>query len=99
QVGHVAGGKQQRAWAPGELGQRLLQLVVRGAVADHQVRGAATDAPSFRAVAQGGDHLGMVGQTQVVVGAEGQQRLAVDLYIRALRAGQQRALAEQIGSL
>ncbi|MCY1301121.1 hypothetical protein D9M70_507150 [compost metagenome] len=35
QVGHVAGGEQQRARPSGEVGERFFQFVVRTAVADH----------------------------------------------------------------
>ncbi|MCY1301120.1 hypothetical protein D9M70_507140 [compost metagenome] len=61
------------------------------------MRGAAADTPLLRAIAQRSDHLGVIGQAQIVVGAEGQQALAVDQHFRALRAFQQRALAEQLG--
>ncbi|MCY1537537.1 hypothetical protein D9M68_730340 [compost metagenome] len=96
QVGHVAGREQQRARTAGELGQRQLQLMVRAAVADHQVRGAATGAPLLRTIAQRTDHLGMVGQAQVVVGTEGQHGPAVHQYLRPLRTLQQRALAVEV---
>jgi hypothetical protein len=37
EVGHVAGGEQQRARATGQVGQRLFQGMVRGAMADDQM--------------------------------------------------------------
>ncbi|MCY1458329.1 hypothetical protein D9M71_757030 [compost metagenome] len=56
------------------------------AVADHQVRGTAAYPPAFGAGTPGGDHLGMIGQPQVIVAAERQQRLAIDHHLRPLRA-------------
>ena len=44
EVGHVAGGEQQRALALGEFGQLLLEAGVLGAVPGDQVRGAAAGA-------------------------------------------------------
>ncbi|MNN58801.1 hypothetical protein D3C81_1738690 [compost metagenome] len=86
EVGHVAGGKQQRARPAGEFGQRLLHFMVRGAVADHQVRSASAYAPAFSTGAPGGDHFGVIGQAQVVVAAKSQQRLPIDHHLRPLRA-------------
>ncbi|MCY1371862.1 hypothetical protein D9M69_590300 [compost metagenome] len=96
QVGHVAGGEQQRTRAAGEFGQRQLQLMVRTAVAVDQVRGAATGAPTLGTLAQGSDHLGMVGQAEIVIGTEGQHGPAVDQHFRPLRTLQQRALAIEV---
>src|SRR3546814_14627806 len=41
QIRHITGGKQQRPWSAGEFGKGFLELVMRHAVADHQMRGAA----------------------------------------------------------
>ncbi|MNI42459.1 hypothetical protein D3C73_967560 [compost metagenome] len=86
EVGHVAGRKQQGTRATGQFGQRLFDLMMRRAVADHQMRGSATDTPTLGAGLPGGNHLRVVGQAQVVITAESQQRLAVDHYVRPLRA-------------
>ena len=60
------------------------------------MRSAATHAPLRHAVLHGSDHLGMVGQPEVVVGTEIQQALAIDHHLGALGAGKQRALAIQM---
>ncbi len=96
QIGHVAGGEQQRTRPAGELGKRLLQLVMRRAVTDHQMRGTAAHAPGRGALLQRRNHLGMVGQAQVVVGAERQQAFTVDRHLRPLRTLQQRTPAVEV---
>ncbi|MNP00926.1 hypothetical protein D3C76_927250 [compost metagenome] len=95
-IGHVAGGEQQRTRAAGELGEGQLQLVVRTAMAIHQMRGATAHTPALGAGTHRGDHFGMVGQAQIIIGTEGQHRLAVDDHFRSLRAFQQRALAVEV---
>ena len=72
--------------------------MVRRAVADHQMRSATADAPALSASAPGLDHLRVVGQAQIIVGAEGQQLAAIHLHQWPLRAAQKGALTIQIGS-
>ncbi|MNN57326.1 hypothetical protein D3C81_1723110 [compost metagenome] len=60
------------------------------------MRGATAHAPALGTGTHGGDHFGMIGQAQVVVGTEGQQRLAVDDHFRSLRGLQQRTLAVEV---
>ena len=72
EIGHIAGGEQQRAGPSGKLGQGFFKLVMWRAVTDHQVRSAAAHAPFLGAGAPGFDHFWMIGQTEVVVGTEGQ---------------------------
>jgi len=85
-VGHVSVTEQQRTRATGELGQGLLQCVVRGAVTDDQMRRTAAYAPARCSRLPGFNHLRVTGQAQVVVIAEGEQRLAIDHHLRPLRA-------------
>ena len=85
EIGHITGGKQQRARASGELGQCFFELVMWGAMADHQMRGTAAHTPFLRASAPGFDHLRMIGQAEVVIGTEGQQLPTIDLHQRPLR--------------
>jgi hypothetical protein len=99
QVGHVASGKQQRTRPTGERGQRLLQFMVWGAVANDQVRCTTADAPLLSALLHRANYLGVIGQAEVVVGTERQQLLTISLHLRPLRGLQQRTLTEQIGSL
>ena len=96
QIGHITGGEQQCARAAGKFSQCLFNLMVRSAVANHQVRGTTPHTPALGAGLPGGDHLGVVGQAQVVIAAEGQQPLAVDHHFRPLRAFQQRPLPIQV---
>ncbi|BCQ65344.1 hypothetical protein PBOI14_70940 [Pseudomonas sp. Boi14] len=84
QVGHVAGGKQQRPRAASEFGQRLFQGVMGRAVADHQMGSTTAHAPAAGTGTPGFDHLRMVGQAQVVVVTKGQQWLTVDHHLRPL---------------
>ncbi|MNP04591.1 hypothetical protein D3C76_965100 [compost metagenome] len=98
EVGHVAGGEQQGTRATGEVGQGFFQGVMRGAVADDQMRSPATHAPLRSPGAPGFDHLRVIGQAQVIVVTERQQWLAVDHYLRALRALQQWTLAVEVFS-
>ena len=67
-----------------------------GAVANDQVGGTAAHTPTRRTGLPGFDHLRVIGQAEVVVIAESEQRLAIDHHLRALRALQQRALAIQV---
>jgi putative ribosome biogenesis GTPase RsgA len=50
EVGHVAGGEQQRARPAGEVRQGRFEFVVGAAVAGNQVGGAAADAEAVGAV-------------------------------------------------
>ena len=95
-IGHIAIAEQQRPWTPGELGQGFFQFVMGSAVADDQMRRTTAYTPARGAGLPGFDHLRVIGQAQIVVIAEGEQRLAVDHHLRPLRALQQRALAIQI---
>ena len=93
EVGHVAGGEQQGTRATGQVSQSFFQLMVRCGVAHHQMRSATAHAPAGRTGAPGFDHLRVIGKAQVIVIAEGQQRLPVHHHMRALGALQQGALA------
>ncbi|MNT36762.1 hypothetical protein D3C72_1728670 [compost metagenome] len=96
EVGHVAGGEQQRPRATGQVGQRFFQGMVRGTMADDQMRCPSAHTPLRSAGTPGFDHLRMIGQAQVVVVTERQQRLAIDHHLRPLRAFKQRALAVEV---
>ena len=96
QIGHVAIAEQQRTRAPGELGQGFFQGVMRAAVADDQMRCPAAHAPTRRTGLPGFDHLRVIGQAQVVVIAESQQRLTIDHHLRPLRALKQWPLTVKI---
>ena len=60
------------------------------------MRCATAHAPTGRTGTPGFDHLRMIGQAQVVVIAEGEQRLAVDHHFRALGALQQWPLTVKV---
>ena len=84
EVGHVAGGEQQRALAAGERGQFLLECVVRFAVAVDEMGGAAAGAPLAGAVRHGLGQARVGGEAEVVVGAEAEDGVPVDDHFRAL---------------
>ena len=98
EVGHVAVGKQQGARATGQFGQRFFELMMRRAVADDQMRCTAAHAPALGASTPRGDDFRVIGQAQVIVITERQQRLTIDHHFRALRALQQRAMTVELFS-
>ena len=77
EVGHVAGGEQQRTLALGEVGQLLFQACVFGTVPGDQVRGAAAGAELQGALAHGARERRMAREPEVVVAAEIDQGAAV----------------------
>jgi hypothetical protein len=79
QVGQVAGREEQGARKAGERGELLLEHGVRAEVAADQMRGAAADAPGAGAGAGGVDQRRVIGQAEVIVAAEADQRAAVNL--------------------
>ena len=85
EVGQVARAEQQRALRALELRQPLLQAPVQRHVARHQARRARAHAPAHRRVGGGLAHARVVGQPEVVVGAQQQDGLAVQHHARALR--------------
>jgi hypothetical protein len=60
------------------------------------MRSTATDTPALSTGAPGFDHLRVIGQAEVIVVAEREQRFAVDHHFRPLRGFKQRALAIEI---
>jgi hypothetical protein len=67
--------------------QALLEAPVDRHRARHQARCAGADAPAHRRLGRSLAHTRVVGQAQVVVRAEQQDRLAVQQDRRALRPG------------
>ena len=84
-IGHVAGGKKQRARVADEFGQCLFELVVVAAVAVDEMGRAAADAEGIGGALEGGDDVGMVGEAEVVVAAEADDLAAIDAHERLLR--------------
>ena len=78
EVGHVAGGKQQRRAGWPTNAQAPLERRVRRSVAGDQVRRAGADAVALGAFAQRGDDARIGGEAEIVVAAEGRRRAAVD---------------------
>jgi hypothetical protein len=98
EIGHVAGGEQQRALAPGPGGQRFFQFRVRGAVAADQVRRRAAHAFLARRPGERGDQLRVLRQAEVVVAAERQQALAAGFQPRAVGVVDRAQPAQQPGA-
>ena len=86
EVGHVAGGEEERARTAGELRQRLFEQSMLAAMAAHQVRGAATDAPAPRGLDEGLGHPRMIGEPEIVVAAERGHVATVDTERASRRA-------------
>jgi hypothetical protein len=84
-VGEIAGAEQQRSLAALELGQLRLELAMRLHVAGDKPRGAGPGAPAHRRLGRRGPHLRVIGEAEVVVGAEQQHRLPAEQHPRALR--------------
>ena len=99
EVRHVAGGEQQRTFAPGPLGQCLFQLGMLGAMTADQVCRRAADTFFPRATDQRVDQLRVPGQAEVVVAAERQQTPATDLQPWAIRMLDRAQPAQQLGAL
>src|SRR5690606_37756034 len=71
--------EQQRAWHAQPLGDLALELLVKGVVPAHQVRGGGAGALAGSGVLQRGADLELRGQAQVVVAAEAGQPLPIHL--------------------
>ena len=85
-VGEVAGAEEERRLVALEAGEPLLQLPVRLHVARDQPRGAGAGPPAQRRLGGGLAHLGAIGEAEVVVRAEEEDRAAVERDARPLRS-------------
>jgi hypothetical protein len=86
EVRQVSRAEQHRRLGALERRQRLLQPPVHGHRPGHQPGRAGTRAPAHRRVGRGLAHARVVGEPEVVVGAQQQDRPAVDHDARPLRA-------------
>ena len=77
EVGHVAGGEQQRPLAADERSERFLQRVVLAVMAGDQVRGAAAHAAGLGCTHAGLGHARVMRQAEIVVRTEGQAVAAI----------------------
>jgi len=89
EVGEVARAEQHARLAALERRQALLQAAVDGHRARHQPRGAGAHPPAQRGLGRGFAHVRVVGEAQVVVGAQQQHGTAVEQHAWPLRAGDQ----------
>ncbi len=85
EVGQVARAEQQRALHPLERGDPLLEPAVQRHVPRHEPRRARADAPAHRRVGRRLAHPRVVGEAEVVVRAQQEDRLAVEDDARSLR--------------
>ena len=83
-IGEVARTEQDARLASLERGQTLLQRPVNGHRARHESGGAGAHPPAHRGVGRRLTHPGMVREAKVVVGAQQQDRLAVEQHARSL---------------
>ncbi len=93
QIGHVAGGKQQRGRLADELRKRGFKILVITMVAGDEVRRTRADTALIERGVAGGDHGRISGQAEIIVAAERDHALAVDRDLRALRAVEQQTPA------
>ena len=84
EVGEVAGGEDDCGFRADEVGQRFFQFEVDRAGAVEQARAGHRGTPAIKRGVGGGEHLGVAGQAEVVVGAEHDHALAVDLGFRSV---------------
>ena len=85
-VGEIAGAEQHARLPALEVREALLEAAVDGHVPGDQPRRAGARAPAHRSVGRSLAHARVVGQPEVVVRAQQQDRLAVEDHARALRA-------------
>ena len=85
EVGHVAGGKQQRARQAARIrASAVFERVMRRAVAEDQMRGAGADAVARGAfAAAAAPDRGSAGEAEIIVAAERDELAAVDRDMRA----------------
>ena len=76
-VGVEARAEQDRVVRAEERREALLQLAVECLRAADEPHGGHSVPPAVERLVRGGDHLGVVGEAEVVVGAEVQQRAAL----------------------
>ena len=85
EVGHVAGGEQQRTRIAGERGEFIFERVVRARMAVDQVGRAAADAIASNALDKSRPDIGVVGQPEIVIAAKADDLIAVDHHLGLLR--------------
>ena len=86
EVGQITAGEQQRPLTPGENGQLALQLMMLVTVPADQMGSATANPIAGSRLLKRGQHLRMLGQAEIVVAAEVDTTLAVDVDMDALRA-------------
>lgn len=84
EIGQIAGGEDQCAGAPGGCGEVVAQGFMRFAVTGKQCGSTATHSVAAGTFGKRLDEAGMVGEAQVIVAAEIEQRLFTDAYQRPL---------------
>ena len=82
EIRHVAGRENERPLAPGIGREFLLERSVFCLMTGDQVRGACADAVEARGSNEGFDDFWMRGEAEVVVAAEIDTKLAVELDVR-----------------
>ena len=70
EVRHVAGRRQQRRLGAAPVGERRLELLVHRAAADDEPSRTGPRTPAVDGRPGGGDHIGVIRETEVVVGHE-----------------------------
>ena len=100
-VGHVASAEVERVIHAGESRKARFERFVGGVVAADQMRCAGPDTPALGAAMDGFGQHGFCGQTEVIVGAKGRDRLLAvnQTRIGAARRGNHAAAAAQAGSV
>ena len=99
EVGRIPGGEERGRRLSDELPVSLFGASVRVHGARDQSRGGGAYALVVGRRVGGSDEVGMIGKTQVVVGAEAEDGAPVDLDLGALGTGDAEGMAKQASGL
>jgi hypothetical protein len=77
EIGHVAGGKQQRGGLADKSGELLFELMMRSKMSAYQMSSSRTDAPLLRALLQCRCKFWTSREAEVIVAAKSQVGFAV----------------------
>jgi hypothetical protein len=84
EIGHEAGGEQERALGADKLRQFLLERVMRAAVAGDEMRRPGAHAIARGPLLERGNHARLIRQPQIIVTAKRQQANALYYHRDAL---------------
>src|SRR5690606_32195087 len=93
QICHITTGKQQGFIATGKSCEFFFQLMMWSTMAGNQMGSSAAHTILVSPALKHLHHFGMIGKTQVIIGAKGNADLLIYPYLHALRTVEDTALA------